>query len=189
MNYQALIQNFPKAIFLTVAFVSCFGNASADPIVSKQVRPFSTETNYMSPVGFARWQYLQEHKEWPPSVIKEVIAESPVYGGFNWVFFLRSAQAQTKKYPYARTFVNSWHIDTIGLDWRDDYYIVKEYRRSAGAVWDPNAYKGPKPLYPLNDDILSQLLKEWDDVYIKTKDGYKAEEQMMLLWESYKSKP
>ncbi len=182
-------QTLIKPNLVVVVFALLLSCASAEQPVDADMRPFSAATNYMSAIGYARWKYFQEFKKWPPSVIEEVIAESPVSGGFDWRTFLRAAQGQSKQYPYARKFVNSWHIDTIGPDWRDDYYIVKEYRRSEGAVYDPYVYKGPKPLFPLNDTLLSQLLKEWDAVYAKTKNINEADNKMMELWTKHKTTP
>jgi hypothetical protein len=125
---------------------------------------FSEQSNFMSPTGFARWKHFEQTQEWDPEVVKEVIASSPADGGFDWYNFLLRLEVQVKEHPYARQFVLSWHIDTIGPDWQDDYLLTHIYERDWGIIY-------PTPDFGLNgvsvnksgltDELIPLLIAKW----------------------------
>ena len=140
-----------------------YANDVAKPPDSKD-SSFSAPSNFMSATGFARWRHFQEAQRWEPEVVEEVVAESPVDGGFDWYGFLIKLEEQVKKHPYARKFVLSWHIDTIGPDWRDDYYLVRIYERDRGVIYDDQhlRYNGVRfNTFALNDELVPVLIAKW----------------------------
>ena len=169
---------------------------SAMKLANPQTLSFSAQSNFMSTTGFARWKHFQEAQKWEPEVVEEVVAESPVFGGFNWHTFLVLLRYQIREHPCARKFVLSWHIDTIGPDWRDDYMLVTIYERDRGIVYDPNTYKKAgvsSGRRPLNDELISTLLTKWqefDGIYKKAHPNQRwassePTEQMLEWWREH----
>ncbi len=181
-----------RILFLkTLYIVSCliaFNVAStlASELTSLAPKPFSAQSNYMSQLGYARWNHYRSTKSWPRSVEKyfETVDHSNDPDTISILWALRN---MIKQNPWAREYVVEWYISRWGMDWHDEYTGRQIYRRHERKllVMIDNTLQTHRTRR-LDDDLLIQLLANWNKIKQNERDYEKAYKQLSDWWSEQK---
>jgi hypothetical protein len=140
----------------------------------------------MSELGYKRWRYYCTSGAWPKRVEVDYISTD----GLNdpdTLTILYSLASLVKRNPLAREYVTQWEIDRWGSDWHDQYTGQRIYRRQDKklllAAYDVLQTHATRRL---DDALLFQLLKKWDEFRSNERDYDKASKRWFEWWDAQK---
>jgi|GEM_PF-5350464 len=151
------------------------------------LKPFSAQSNYMSQLGYARWNQYLGTKSWPRSVEIEYFETGDYSNDPDTISILRTLQGMIKRNPLACEYVVEWSIMRWGMDWRDEYTGKRIYRRHERKLLSV-AYDTLQTHQTrrLDDGLLIRLLAHWDEIQKNECDHDKAYRHWFDWWDAQK---
>ena len=151
---------------------------------SSESKPFTAECNYMSELGCKRYKHYLKHGTWPR--LRE-FSGFPENSDPDSRTILWELRGMVEHNPLAREYVVSWSVHRLLMDWEDYHTVQMIYRRSDRKLY----YFAHDTLQShatrtLDDFLLIDLLKKWEDMRSQEPDHDKAAKQWFAWWEAQK---
>ena len=153
--------------------------ASTVTPIGDDLKPFTTETNYMSLSGYARWNHFKKTGAWMPPVEVLQLGDQS-FGGLNEADVLWELKRMIARNPLAYSYSVTWYIDRWGTDWHDYFTTEYVYERKQRKFYR----KGSREVYPLNDALIDNVLQKHGE-FLKRGLTHQQQNQAYLQWRAW----